>query len=124
MDGWNKENAERERQRIALHKKAEQQRREHARWLASLTPAQRLDLEMREREIQAQYAQMHFQQQQQRQAAIQGALYNFQQNLQQQQQINAYNARTDVLAQPQQVNVYQSGTINHNVRVAPNFYGY
>lgn len=37
----------------------------------------------------------------------------FQENLRQQQAINAYDARTRVLAQPQQVNV--SGTIRHDV---------
>ena len=39
-------------------------------------------------------------------------------NLQRQQEINAYNQRTQVLSQPQQINLNHSGTINHNV------YGY
>jgi hypothetical protein len=36
-------------------------------------------------------------------------------NLNQQNAVNAYNARTNVYAQPQQVNVNHSGTVNQNV---------
>ena len=39
----------------------------------------------------------------------------FQENMRQQQAANAYNYRTQVLAQPQNVNVYHNGTIRHDV---------
>jgi hypothetical protein len=42
----------------------------------------------------------------------------YQQSLLRQQEINAYNQRTQILSQPQRLNLNHSGTINHNV------YGY
>ena len=45
-------------------------------------------------------------------------------NINDQNAINAYNARTRVYAQPQQVNVNHSGYINHNVNGRVNVYGY
>jgi hypothetical protein len=48
-------------------------------------------------------------------ANIQAQSLSYQETLRQQQSVNAYNARTQVLAQPQQVNVYHGGTIRHNV---------
>lgn len=57
-------------------------------------------------------------------AAVQQASANINQTIQQQQELDAYNARTRALAQPQRVNVYHSGTINHNVNVYPYNYGY
>ena len=45
-------------------------------------------------------------------------------NINEQNAVNAYNARTQVYAQPQQVNVYHSGTVNQNVNGRINVYGY
>ena len=45
-------------------------------------------------------------------------------NMNQANAVNAYNARTQVYAQPQQVNVNHSGSINHNVNGSVNVYGY
>ena len=36
-------------------------------------------------------------------------------NINRQNEINAYNARTQALSQPQRINVHHSGYINHNV---------
>jgi hypothetical protein len=46
------------------------------------------------------------------------SINSFNQDMQRQQEINAYNARTNDLSRPQQLNINHSGTINHNV------YGY
>lgn len=112
MDAWNKENVRVQVQVNAQRRLAERRQNEYDRMLASLTPAQRLDLAMRERELKARYDQMNLQQQQQRNAAIAAGLYDIQQTWQQQQCINAYNARTQVLSQPRNVNVNHSGYIN------------
>lgn len=56
---------------------------------------------------------MHWQAEQQRRANIQAALQNMSDSLQRQQEINAYNARTNALQQPVNVNV--NGNINHRV---------
>jgi len=123
MSGWKAQDEERkkveEARRIVARKEAWRQQREYDRWMASLTPAQKLDLEMRQREIQAQQAQMMYAQQRDRQEAVQNSLNNLQQSLQRQQEINAYNSRTQALSQPQNINVYHGGAINHNVRVSP-----
>lgn len=112
MQSWNKENAKLQQQLQAQKRASERRQREYDSWLASLTPAQRLDLAMRERELKARYDQMQLQQQLQRNAAFQAGLYDIQQAWQQQQYINAYNARTQVLSQPRNVNVNHSGYIN------------
>jgi hypothetical protein len=70
---------------------------------------------MRERELQHQQDMIAFQAEQQRRANIQSAVQGFSNSLQHQQEINAYNARTNALSQPQQLNLNHSGTINHNV---------
>ena len=46
------------------------------------------------------------------------AFSQYNQSLQKQQEIDAYNQRTRALSQPQQLNLNHSGTINHNI------YGY
>ncbi len=46
----------------------------------------------------------------------------FQENMRQQQAANAYNYRTQVLAQPQRVNVYHSGAVRYDIYGHP--YGY
>ncbi len=112
MDAWNKENARVQQLLIGIRRDEERKRREYNRMLASLTPVQRLDLAMRERELKARYDQMNLQQQQQRNAAIAAGLYDIQQTWQQQQYINAYNARTQVLSQPRTINVNNSGSID------------
>ena len=56
---------------------------------------------------------MAFQAEQQRRANFQAALQNFSDSMQRQQELNAYNARTNALSQPVNVNV--NGNINHNI---------
>ena len=115
---WNVAN-KKNQQEIAAQRKEQQRLADKRRreWEA-LTPAQRYNLEMRERELQHQQDMIAFQSEQQRRANIQSAVQNFSNSLQHQQEINAYNARTNALAQPQRLNLNHSGTINHNI------YGY
>ena len=117
-EAWNVANKKHQKE-IAAHEKEQQRLADKRRreW-ESLTPAQRYNLEMRERELQQQQDMIAFQAEQQRRANIQSAIQGFSNSLQHQQEINAYNARTNALAQPQQLNLNHSGTINHNV------YGY
>lgn len=101
-----------EQERIAAEvrdqqKIADKRRRE---W-ESLTPAQRFNMEMRERELQQQQAIIASQNEHQLQANRQAAFQNFQTTLQRQQDVNAYNTRTRALAQPVNVNV--NGTMYH-----------
>lgn len=132
-DAWTKNwQAERTRltaKRLALEKERRKQEEDRRRAWASLTPAQRLEFQMRERELQQREAMMMQQQQaiqwqaeQQRRANFAAALNNMQQNLQRQQEINAYNNRTRVLSQPVNVNV--NGNVNHNVNGTFYHYGY
>jgi len=129
MDAWTVENNKREEARIArekeMQKKIEAQHREERRLAAerkrmwdSLTPAQKLDFEMRQQQmaqqaaiLAQQQANMQYQMEAQRRANIAAAFQNMSQNLQNQQMINAYNQRTQVLSQPVNVNV--NGNINH-----------
>ena len=112
-EAWNVAN-KKHQQEIAAHKKEQQRLADKRRreWEA-LTPAQRYNLEMRERELQQQQDMIAFQAEQQRRANIQSAVQGFSDSLQHQQEINAYNARTDALSRPLNVNV--NGNINHNV---------
>ncbi len=112
-DAWAIQNKKQQEQVAAYEKEqrrlAEKRRRE---W-ESLTPAQRYDIELREREFQQQQSMMAFQAEQQRRANFQAALQNFSDSMQRQQELNAYNARTNALSQPVNVNV--NGNINHNI---------
>lgn len=121
-DTWGVDNKKREAYRIAWERGQKRQAEQKRRWWASLTPAQRFDLEMREREMQQRQSQIVWQAEQQRQANAQAAFSNLQQNLQRQDEVNAYNERTRALSQP--VNVHHSGTINQNVNGRINIYGY
>jgi len=129
MESWTTENNKRVAARIAYEKEVQKQiearKREERRLAAerkriwdSLTPAQKLDFEMRQRELAQQQAfliqqqaNMDYQIRAQRQANIAAAFQNMSQNLQNQQMINAYNQRTQVLSRPVNVNV--NGNINH-----------
>jgi hypothetical protein len=129
MEAWTIENNKRVADRIArekeIQKRIEAQQREERRLAAerkrmwdSLTPAQKLDFEMRQQQmaqqaaiLAQQQANMQFQMEAQRRANIAAALNNMSQNLQNQQMINAYNQRTQVMSQPVNVNV--NGNINH-----------
>lgn len=129
MESWTTENNKRVAARIAYEKEVQKQiearKREERRLAAerkriwdSLTPAQKLDFEMRQRELAQQQAflaqqqaNMDYQIQAQRQANIAAAFQNMSQNFQNQQMINAYNQRTQVMSQP--VNVNLNGNINH-----------
>ena len=129
MESWTTENNKRVAARIAyekeVQKQIEAQKREERRLAAerkriwdSLTPAQKLDFEMRQQELAQQQAflaqqqaNMDYQIRAQRQANIAAAFQNLSQNLQNQQMINAYNQRTQVMSQPVNVNV--NGNINH-----------
>jgi len=146
MDAWTVENNKRAADRIArekeIQKRIEAQQREERRLAAerkrmwdSLTPAQKLDFEMRQQQmaqqaaiLAQQQANMQYQMEAQRRANIAAAFQNMSQNLQNQQMINAYNQRTQVLSQPVNVNV--NGNINHTFNrgyVQPRYtpyYGY
>lgn len=146
MEAWTAENNKRVAARIArekeIQKRIEAQQREERRLAAerkrmwdSLTPAQKLDFEMRQQQmaqqaaiLAQQQANMEYQMEAQRRANIAAAFQNMSQNLQNQQMINAYNQRTQVLSQPVNVNV--NGNINHTFNrgyVAPlytPYYGY
>lgn len=91
---------------------AEIQKKRQRDW-NSLTPAQRFAYEQREIEL-AQGAQSLALQ---HQGLNQAASAQFQNTLMQQQQINAYQQRTQVLSQPVDVNV--RGNINHTLN--PNY---
>lgn len=129
MDAWTAENNKRIADRVArekeMQKRIEAQQREERRLAAerkrmwdSLTPAQKLDFELRQQELAQQsailaqqQANMNYQMEAQRRANIAAAFQNMSQNLQNQQMINAYNQRTQALSQPVNVNV--RGNINH-----------
>lgn len=129
MESWTTENNKRVAARIAYEKEVQKQieaRKSEERRLAaerkriwdSLTPAQKLDFEIRQQELAQQqaflaqqHANMDYQIRAQRQANIAAAFQNMSQNLQNQQMINAYNQRTQVMSQPVNVNV--NGNINH-----------
>jgi len=87
---------------------AEIQKKRQRDW-ESLTPAQRFAYEQREIEL-VQGAQALALQQQ---SINQAASAQFQNTLLQQQQINAYQQRTQVLSEPVDVNV--GGTLRHNI---------
>jgi hypothetical protein len=107
-EAWAVKNKEQEEQ-IAANQREQQRLAEQRRqWLASLTPAQRFDLEMRERELQQQQATM--------------VLQHLSNTHQRQQEVQAYNERTRVLQQPVNVNI--NGTVNHNIDGRINVYGY
>jgi hypothetical protein len=122
MESWTAENNKRTAARIArekeIQKRIEAQQREERRLAAerqriwnSLTPAQKMDFQLRQQELAQQQANMAFQAESQRRANIAAAFQNMSQNIQNQQMINAYNQRTQVLSQPVNVNV--NGNINH-----------
>jgi hypothetical protein len=122
MESWTVENNKRTAARIArekeIQKRIEAQQREERRLAAerqriwnSLTPAQKMDFQLRQQELAQQQANMAFQAESQRRANIAAAFQNMSQNIQNQQMINAYNQRTQVLSQPVNVNV--NGNINH-----------
>ena len=130
-EAWAIENKKREAARIAFENEArkaraeqeKEQRRlaaERKRMWDSLTPAQKMDFELRQQQLAQQQAMMAQQQanmayqaEAQRRANVAAALSNFQQSLQNQEMINAYNQRTQVLSQPVNVNV--NGNINHTL---------
>lgn len=97
--------AEREKE----HKRLASERK---RMWDSLTPAQKMDFELRQQQLAQQQANMAYQAEAQRRANVAAALSNFQQGLQNQEMINAYDRRTRVMSQPVDVNV--NGNINHN----------
>jgi len=129
MDAWTVENNKRTAEEIAWRKEKQKQMdsqlREERRLIAerkrmwnSLTPAQKLEFEMRQREmaqqsaiLAQQQANMNYHIEAQRRANIAAAFQNMSQTLQNQQMINAYNQRTQVMSQPVNVNV--NGNINH-----------
>ncbi len=109
-----------QRQQVAYAKQRKKQAEEQSRMWASLSPRERLDFQMREREMQQRESVMQQQQsmmsqqaEQQRRADRQAIYQSFSDNLQRQQEINAYNARTSAMTQPTNVNV--NATINHNI---------
>ena len=108
------------RQQVASDRQQKKEAEEQRRMWASLSPRQRLDFQMREREMQQQESIMQRQQsmmnqraEQQRIANQQSIYQNFSDNLRRQQEIDAYNSRTRAMTQPMNVNV--SGTINQNI---------
>jgi hypothetical protein len=128
-EAWAIENKKREAARIALENEArkardkqeKEQRRlaaERKRMWDSLTPAQKMDFELRQQQLAQQQAMMAQQQaniayqaEAQRRANVAAAMSNFQQSLQNQEMINAYDRRTRVMSQPVNVNV--NGNVNH-----------
>lgn len=129
-DAWSIENKKQEDARIAhekeqrrlLAEREKEQRRlaaERKRIWDSLTPAQKMDFELRQQQLAQQQAMMAQQQanmayqaEAQRRANVAAALSNFQQGLQNQEMINAYDRRSRAMSQPVNVNV--NGNINHN----------
>ena len=138
-EAWAIENKKREAARIALENEARKARAEHEkeqrrlaaerkRMWDSLTPAQKMDFELRQQQLAQQQANMAYQAEAQRRANVAAAMSNFQQSLQNQEMINAYDRRTRVMSQPVNVNV--NGNVNHTFNqgypqpyFAPN-YGY
>ena len=117
MEGWHDQkrqmDIESQKRRAAMKR----QQAEYTKWLNSLTPAQKREMQLREQEIQLRQAQLQMDAQnlqQQRRLATANALQNMAGNMQRQQEVNAYNARTQVMSQPQQINVNHSGNININ----------
>jgi hypothetical protein len=121
-EAWAIENKKREAARIAFEneaRKARAEREKEQRRLAaerkrmwdSLTPAQKMDFELRQQQLAQQQANMAYQAEAQRRANVAAAMSNFQQSLQNQQMINAYDRRTQVMSQPVNVNV--NGNVNH-----------
>jgi hypothetical protein len=129
-DAWVFMKKEREDGEIARAKEEKkllaEREKEHKRLAAerkrmwdSLTPAQKIDFELRQQQLAQQQAMvgqqqanMAYQAEAQRRANVAAALSNFQQGLQNQEMINAYDRRTRVMSQPVDVNV--NGNINHN----------
>ena len=128
-EAWAIENKKRDDARIAQEKeerrllaeREKEQRKlaaERKRMWDSLTPAQKMDFELRQQQLAQQQAMMAQQQanmvyqaEAQRRANVAAALSNFQQSLQNQEMINSYDRRTRVMSQPVNVNV--NGNINH-----------
>ncbi len=105
--------------RIAAEKAYQKAQEERRRWWNSLTPGQQMQYEMQQQQMafqaQQQREQMISQAYQLQQANMQATFQNLQQGIQQQQNIDAYNRRTQVLSQP--VNVQHSGYIDHTINV-------
>jgi hypothetical protein len=132
MVAWNAENAKREKARLAYEKEAKQLIAEQKRLWNSLTPAQKLDFQMRQQELEnqraliaQQQANLAYQAEADRNAriaaafaylgnGIQQAGNNYQNTMQNYQMINAYENRTRVLSQPVDVNL--NGNINHTFK--------
>ena len=113
-DAWDVQNKERQANELAFQKEQKRLEEQQRRWLASLTPAQRMDLEMRERELQQQQQAFVWQAEQQRQERVRAAWQSVSDNIQRQQDLNAYNERTRALSQPRTLNI--NGNINHNIK--------
>lgn len=112
---------EKEERRLLVEREKEQGRlaAERKRIWDSLTPAQKVDFELRQQQLAQQQAMMAQQQanmayqaEAQRRANVAAVMSNFQQSLQNQEMINAYDRRTRVMSQPVDVNF--NGNINHN----------
>ena len=110
-----------EEKKLLAEQEKEQKRlaSERKRMWDSLTPAQKIDFELRQQQLAQQQvmvgqqqANMAYQAEAQRRANVAAALSNFQQGLQNQEMINAYDRRTRVMSQPVDVNI--NGNINHN----------
>lgn len=132
MAAWNAENANREKARLAQEKEALKLIAEQKRLWNSLTPAQKLDFEMRQRELEnqrallvQQQANLQYQAEADRNARMAAALaylgngiqqagQNYQNTMQNYEMMRAYENRTRALSQP--VNVNLNGNINHNIR--------
>ncbi len=112
-DAWDVQNKERQTKALAYQKEQKRLEDQRRRWLASLTPAQRMDLEMRERELQQRQQAIVWQAEQQRQERVRAAWQNVSDSMQRQQDLNAYNERTRALSQPRTLNI--NGNINHNL---------
>ena len=112
-DAWGIEKKKQEVARIAYEKEQKRQAAEAKRIWDSLTPAQKMDYTLRQQQIAQQQAYMLYQAEAQRRANVSAAISNFQQSMQNQQMINAYQQRTQVLSQPVDVNL--NGNINHNL---------
>ncbi len=79
----------------------------------SLTPAQRMEYTLRTQELAQRDRAITSAEHRARSAAISGELDR-----------NSYDQRTRAIQQPVNVNVNQSGTVDHNVRGTINVYGY
>ena len=112
-DAWVIEKKKQEVVRIAYEKEQKRQAAEAKRMWDSLTPAQKMDFELRQQQLAQQQAYMAYQAEAQRRANVAAAVSNFQQSLQNQQMINAYDRRTQVMSQPVNVNV--NGNVNHTL---------